>query len=68
MKIDFNDCSILSENFTKHICVSVLKYFIELEEQIIKYNKKNANVMKSSKKALKHLRDSKVYIESYYKK
>lgn len=50
MKIDFNDCSVLSADFTKHICVTVLKYFIDLEKQIIKGNKSYPKIVKSSKK------------------
>lgn len=68
MKIDFNDCSVLSEDFTKHICVTVLNYYIELEKRIIEDNKDNIEVINNSEKKLKHLQDSKKYIESYYKK
>ena len=73
MKIDFNDCSVLSEDFTKHICVTVLNYYIELEKRIIEDNKNDERmsekvIVRSSQKILKHLQESKKYIESYYKK
>lgn len=68
MKIDFNDCSVLSEDFTKHICVTVLNYYIRLEEQTIEDNKSSTKIVEFSEKTLKHLRASKEYIESYYKK
>lgn len=71
MKIDFNDCSVLSEDFTKHICVTVLNYYIELEKQIIEENKnyeRMSEIVRSSRKTLKHLQESKKYIESFYKK
>ncbi|NBO36818.1 hypothetical protein EBU91_04715 [bacterium] len=68
MKISFDDCTVLSEDFTKHICVVVLNYYIEHEKRIIEDNKNNAKVVKSSQETLKYLQNSKDYIESYYKR
>ena len=67
MKINIENCQVLSEDFTKHICVVVLNHYIELEKQIIDDNTDNVEVIKSSEKNLKHLKESKKYIKSYYK-
>ena len=67
MKINIKNCQVLSEDFTKHICVVVLNHYIELEKQIIDDNKDNAEVIMSSEKNLKHLKESKKYIKSFYK-
>jgi hypothetical protein len=67
VKINFNKDSIMGENFAQQICAAVLNYYIELEKQIIEDNKNNTKIIKSSQKTLKHLQDSKNYIESYYK-
>ena len=67
MKINIENCQVLSEDFTKHICVVVLNHYIELEKQIIEDNKDNAEVIKSSEKNLMHLKESKKYIKLFYK-
>jgi len=72
MKINIQDRQVLSEDFTKHICVVVLNYYIELEKQIIENNKNDEGVaerilLRASQKTLKHLQESKNYIQSYFK-
>lgn len=67
MKINIENCQVLAEDFTKHICVVVLNHYIELEKQIINDNKDNIEVIKSSEKNLKHLKESKKYIKLFYK-
>jgi len=67
MKINIENSQVLSEDFTKHICVVVLNHYIELEKQIIDDNKDNSGVIMRSEKNLKHLKESKKYIKSYYK-
>jgi hypothetical protein len=72
MKINIENSQVLSEDFTKHICVVVLNHYIELEKQIIENNKNDEGVaerilLRASQKSLKHLQESKKYIQTYYK-
>jgi hypothetical protein len=52
MKINIENYQVLSEDFTKHICVVVLNHYIELEKQIIDDNKDNGEVIIRSEKNL----------------
>jgi hypothetical protein len=72
MRINIENSQVLSEDFTKHICVVVLNHYIEIEKQIIENNKNDEGVaerilLRASQKSLKHLQESKNYIQSYYK-
>ena len=64
---DFCTEPVESVNFTKHICATVLGYYIELEKSIIADNSDNYDIVAAHEENLEHLKASKDYIESYYK-